>query len=215
MKILVIGESCRDVFNYGECNRLCPEAPVPIFNLIETTENGGMALNVKNNISALNVTAELITNKNWKEITKTRFIDIRTNHMFMRLDCNDNKYERYDINNIDYDRYDAIVVSDYNNWCKDIKYIKINEYEYRNNKEFITDKLEEKIITTLGPKGSVYKDAVYSVPKVEIKDVAGAGDSFIAGLAVKYIETNDIISAIQFANDCATQVVQRKGVSIV
>jgi len=243
MKILVIGESCRDVFNYGECNRLCPEAPVPIFNLIETTENGGMALNVKNNISALNVTAELITNKNWKEITKTRFIDIRTNHMFMRLDCNDNKYERYNINNIDYDRYDAIVISDYNkgfltkediaqialkhncvfldtkkclgNWCKDIKYIKINEYEYRNNKEFITDKLEEKIITTLGPKGSVYKDAVYSVPKVEIKDVAGAGDSFIAGLAVKYIETNDIISAIQFANDCATQVVQRKGVSIV
>ena len=93
MKILVIGESCRDIFNYGECNRLCPEAPVPIFNLIETTENGGMALNVKNNILALNAMTELITNPNWQDISKTRFIDIRTNHMFMRLDCNDNAYK--------------------------------------------------------------------------------------------------------------------------
>ena len=57
MKILVIGESCRDIFNYGECNRLCPEAPVPIFNSIQTIENGGMALNVHNNINALGVEA--------------------------------------------------------------------------------------------------------------------------------------------------------------
>jgi bifunctional ADP-heptose synthase (sugar kinase/adenylyltransferase) len=243
MKILVIGESCRDIFNYGECNRLCPEAPVPIFNLIETTENGGMALNVKNNILALNAMTELITNPNWQDISKTRFIDIRTNHMFMRLDCNDNAYKRYNIDNIKYDDYDAIVISDYNkgflteedianiglrhpcvfldtkkclgSWCESITYIKINEHEYENNKEFINETLEEKIITTLGPKGSIHQGKVYSVPKVEIKDVAGAGDSFIAGLVVKYIETSDIISAIEFANVCATQVVQKKGVSIV
>ena len=30
MKILVIGDSCEDVFRYGEVNRLAPEAPVPI-----------------------------------------------------------------------------------------------------------------------------------------------------------------------------------------
>ena len=34
--ILVIGESCLDVFHYGECERLCPEAPVPVFNSIRT-----------------------------------------------------------------------------------------------------------------------------------------------------------------------------------
>ena len=79
MKILVIGESCRDIFNYGECNRLCPEAPVPIFNSIQTIENGGMALNVHNNINALGVEACLYTNKNWENITKTRFIDIMIN----------------------------------------------------------------------------------------------------------------------------------------
>jgi bifunctional ADP-heptose synthase (sugar kinase/adenylyltransferase) len=243
MKILVIGESCRDIFNYGECNRLCPEAPVPIFNSIQTTENGGMALNVKNNIAALNVETDLYTNTNWDTITKTRFIDIRTNHMFMRLDCNDNAYERYNIDNIRYEDYDAIVISDYNkgfltkeditnigsrhpcvfldtkkclgSWCESITYIKINEHEYENNKQYITSKIKDKTIITLGPKGSVYKDVIHPVPKVEIKDVSGAGDSFIAGLVVKYIENNDIIDAIRFANCCATKVVQKKGVSIV
>ena len=243
MKILVIAESCRDIFNYGECNRLCPEAPVPIFNSIQTTENGGMALNVKNNIAALNVETDLYTNTNWDTITKTRFIDIRTNHMFMRLDCNDNAYERYNIDNIRYEDYDAIVISDYNkgfltkeditnigsrhpcvfldtkkclgSWCESITYIKINEHEYENNKQYITSKIKDKTIITLGPKGSVYKDVIHPVPKVEIKDVSGAGDSFIAGLVVKYIENNDIIDAIRFANCCATKVVQKKGVSIV
>ena len=50
---------------------------------------------------------DLYTNTNWDTITKTRFIDIRTNHMFMRLDCNDNAYERYNIDNIRYEDYDA------------------------------------------------------------------------------------------------------------
>ena len=51
VKILVIGESCRDVFIYGECNRLCPEAPVPVFNPVKSVDNGGMARNVYRNVS--------------------------------------------------------------------------------------------------------------------------------------------------------------------
>jgi len=30
MKIIVIGESCKDIFVYGDCDRLSPEAPVPV-----------------------------------------------------------------------------------------------------------------------------------------------------------------------------------------
>ena len=30
-KILVVGESCLDVFTYGDVERLSPEAPVPVF----------------------------------------------------------------------------------------------------------------------------------------------------------------------------------------
>jgi bifunctional ADP-heptose synthase (sugar kinase/adenylyltransferase) len=30
MRLLVIGDSCLDIFRYGEVSRLAPEAPVPI-----------------------------------------------------------------------------------------------------------------------------------------------------------------------------------------
>ena len=53
MKVLVIGDSCTDKFIYGECNRICPEAPVPVFNPIEQKSNGGMAKNVFNNLKSL------------------------------------------------------------------------------------------------------------------------------------------------------------------
>ena len=43
MKILVIGDSCTDVFVYGQIDRMCPEAPVPIFQPVSKKENGGMA----------------------------------------------------------------------------------------------------------------------------------------------------------------------------
>jgi len=49
-----------------------------------------------------------------------------------------------------------------------------------------------------------------------MKDNSGAGDTFLAGLVYKYIETEgDIYVAIAFANECATQVVQKKGVCVV
>ena len=68
--ILVIGESCLDVFHYGECLRLCPEAPVPVFKSIRTSENGGMAMNVYQNVLQMGSPAEIITNNNWKFIKK-------------------------------------------------------------------------------------------------------------------------------------------------
>ena len=33
-KVLVLGESCEDVFVYGKVTRLCPVAPAPVFNPI-------------------------------------------------------------------------------------------------------------------------------------------------------------------------------------
>ena len=49
MRILVVGDSCKDVFVYGKVNRLTPEAPVPVFNPTVTKTNDGMARNVSNN----------------------------------------------------------------------------------------------------------------------------------------------------------------------
>ena len=56
------------------------------------TVNGGMAYNVYNNLLSLKVPTEIQTNSNYENITKTRFIDYRSNYMFMRLDENDDQY---------------------------------------------------------------------------------------------------------------------------
>ena len=76
--ILVIGESCLDVFHYGECHRLCPDAPVPVFKSIETKQNGGMAMNVYSNVKTINNKVHILTNENWQEIKKTRFVELKS-----------------------------------------------------------------------------------------------------------------------------------------
>jgi sugar/nucleoside kinase (ribokinase family) len=50
---------------------------------------------------------------------------------------------------------------------------------------------------------------------VEVKDVSGAGDTFISGLCYYYLKTKSIEESINFANECATKVVQKRGVSTV
>ena len=61
----------------------------------------------------------------------------------------------------------------------------------------------------------MHNGVVYPVVGVEIKDVAGAGDTFISALAVKYLHNSDISEAIAFANECATTVVQKRGTSTI
>ena len=85
--ILVIGETCRDVFVYCDSTRLCPEAPVPVLNIVDQRENPGMAGNVRRNIESLSgKTIDIVTNSNWYEITKTRYVHRESNHMFFRVD---------------------------------------------------------------------------------------------------------------------------------
>ena len=43
MKILVIGDSCKDVFIYGKVERLSPDAPVPILIPLRKEESNTVA----------------------------------------------------------------------------------------------------------------------------------------------------------------------------
>lgn len=242
MKILVIGESCKDVFKYGKVERLDPAAPAPVLNLLEIKENGGMAMNVFNNLQSLGADVSIHTNENWAQVTKTRFVDKKTNYILMREDQNDGQFGRCDLDLIDFSNFDAVIISDYNKgflerndikeickrhslvfldtkkeigkWCECVTFIKINNYELQKARE-VTAKLKERLVVTLGPAGASHKNTIYPVPSVEIKDLSGAGDTFVAALTVKYVETKDIGEAIKFANDCATIVVQKHGVSVI
>lgn len=97
MNYLIIGESCIDVFIYGECKRFSPEAPVPVFEPKKKVKNYGMAHNVYSNVKAINseLRSRLKLHSKTDIITcyskpvKIRYIDEKSNHMFIRVDEND------------------------------------------------------------------------------------------------------------------------------
>ena len=240
-RILVIGESCRDVFVYCDSNRLCPEAPVPVLNIVDQRENPGMAGNVRRNIESIYKKVDIHTNKDWYEITKTRYVHQETNHMFFRVDTTQ-EIKRTNVKQIDLN-CEVVVISDYNkgflneddieyicsnhenvfidtkkilgSWVNKARFIKINNYEYKNSESFITDEISSKIIHTMGGLGCEYQGKRYPTKKVEVKDLSGAGDTFMASLVVKFVETDDIIQSIKYANQCASKVVAKKGVNVI
>ena len=243
--ILLLGDSCIDKFVYCKCERLCPEAPVPLLDIIKTTTNKGMAGNVFKNLLALGCEVEFHTNINYKKVVKTRYVDQKTNHMFNRIDTKAKSNSTFNdiVSDINFDNYSAVVISDYNKgfiteedikyisqqhpitfldtkkhlgkWAEEVKFIKINRAEYELSRDNLTRKLKNNIITTLGSGGAIYKDIQYDVEDVEVKDLSGAGDTFLAGLVCTFLSTYDIEQSIQVANDCATNVVQRKGVTVI
>jgi len=240
MKILVIGDSCIDIFVYGNIERLAPEAPVPVIQPVLKKENPGMAANVVANLEALGAEVDFITNE--EQIKKTRFVDKRYNQIVLRVDETD-YCERY---NGPYEvvDYDAIVISDYckgflleddiaafaerakcpvfldtkkflGDWCKDIDFIKINSQEHKKNFEIIPNypELNNKLIITKGKHGCEYRGQLYATQEVPVKDVSGAGDTFMAGLVYQHVSSNNIEEAIDFAQTCTTKVVQKTGVA--
>lgn len=101
-------------------------------------------------------------------------------------------------------------------WCKYASYIKINHVEYQRTEYTIQELgIENKMIITLSSKGCQHKNKIYPVEKVQIRDVSGAGDTFLSGLVSEFILTKNIEKAIKFAQQCATVVVQKPGVSTI
>jgi len=243
MRVLVVGDICEDVFHYVKCDRLCPEAPVPVVVVKNTKESYGMAGNVSRNLESLGCSVDLISNQ--ERIRKVRYVDDNTNQMFIRVDDDKDVQRIRGIEDVNFKDYACVVISDYDkgflseedikkisekhhvtfldskkyigSWCEDITYIKINSFEYERTLHTIKgmDSILNKMIITAGSNGCTYKDKVYPVSKVDVKDLSGAGDSFLAGLVKKYITTRNIKDSIEFANHCATQVVQQRGVSTI
>jgi len=249
IKILIIGDSCKDIFIYGNVPRLAPEGPIPVFNPLHSKENNGMASNVYENIKAIGAKPFLITQE--ETIVKTRYVDDRTNSWLLRVDTNDkaSRINKSILNNIknnifDGISYDAIVISDYckgflteedideiskNNynifldtkkvlgdWCKYVSYIKINQVEYEKTKHTIAKLgIYDQLIITKSNDGCQHKNKKYPVEDVNVKDVSGAGDTFMSGLVTEMVRVENIDIAINFAQECATKVVQKLGVCTI
>ena len=241
-KILIIGDSCRDVYTYCNVKRLSPEKPVPVLEVDHVDSMPGMAMNVYRNVVSMipERMVDIITNENWNDITKERLVDVKSNHMFCRVDT-PLETERVDVFNIDYNNYEYIIISDYDKgfvewddieyicdhhkkvfldskkrlggWAWDALYIKINNYEAERSAP-VVDELEDKVIQTLGADGVLFREKIYRVKDVvETLDVSGAGDTFLAALVVRYSQNRNIEDAIRHANKQASKVVSKRGTS--
>lgn len=194
MKITVIGETCRDVFIYGESKRLSPEAPVPVFNPLYIDENSGMAGNVVENLKSLNYNIIIKHIHQFQPIKKTRYVDDKSNHMFIRVDEGEETIAPLELTDSIIDEIkesDAIIISDYNKGFLNEKILLeiayysrfivmdtkkkigsdiINSFNFikLNESEFhkqeLNEKSEQKILITLGSKGAQYMGEVFPSP---------------------------------------------------
>jgi D-beta-D-heptose 7-phosphate kinase/D-beta-D-heptose 1-phosphate adenosyltransferase len=141
VKILVIGEKCLDVFVYGDCKRLCPEAPVPVFEPKKTETYLGCAGNVFENLKSIGgkefdvdfinqfesysdgldeITSPNAASNASLAMTKTRYVDSKSGQLILRVDCNDfvPNSHRFSLSRFlnsgrKLSDYRAIVISDY------------------------------------------------------------------------------------------------------
>ena len=87
--------------------------------------------------------------------------------------------------------------------------VKLNQKEFETSGHTIAE--STTLVKTLGSKGASCNGQIYPSESVEVFDVSGAGDTFLASFAVYHTLSKDIRSAIKFANKCSSIVVQRKG----
>ena len=233
-KILVIGDSCDDVYYYGSCNRLSPEAPVPILKVRKTEHKPGMCLNVAKNLEGLGHEVKILTHD--KKIVKHRFVEEKRLVHLLRVDEEPSAVDPASWQQIEKEiadqNYNAIVISDYEKGyityeiaskisklvegkipifvdtkkqdisCYSGCVIKINKDEKEKLTKLPSGSYE--LITTLGEKGAMWNEKIYSTKKSKLYDVCGAGDTFLAALVHEYIRTSSLEKSIYFANKCAS-----------
>jgi D-glycero-beta-D-manno-heptose-7-phosphate kinase len=236
MNILLVGDNCIDHYVYGSVKKISPEAPIPILDFEREEIKAGMAANVKLNLEALGATVRFVAPS--EVCVKKRYIHSKTNYQLLRVDTDYNiKKTSINFGKLD---VDAIVISDYNKGfvtfdmvdhlrtefsgpifmdtkkkelaCFNDIFIKINDKEY---KDAFTLPPTKDLIITQGAKGAEYCGKLYPSYPSEVYDVTGAGDTFLAALAVEYIRSKSIPTAIDFANKIASISVKHYGCYVV
>ena len=242
LKVLVIGDSCIDKFVYGTCDRLSPEAPVPVLKHTKTKEMPGMAGNVVENIKAF--TSDVWLQTQAEHVEKIRYVDSKSNQHVLRFDVepdclgsefatSSNPLALKAVSS----EFDIVIISDYNKGfvsfeqansftekmqqvvyvdskkpdisCFKNSIIKLNQNEFKIAGISVDN--TSTVIKTLGNRGASCNGSIYPSFPVEVFDVSGAGDTFLASFSIYHSITKDIRESIIFANKCSSLVVQRKG----
>jgi len=240
-RILLIGDSCDDVYVYGSIERMCFESRLvnegtPVIKVENSITKPGMAKNVYENLISLDQHVDFYTNK---EITKKVRVVDSNNKSIVRIDYNDS-VKPCDISiftDLDLKTYDCIVISDYDKGYVSkevIKYLTGNfdgdifvdsKKQDLSNYEKCIIKINDheyslvkgfpknyQLIVTLGKDGARWKDKYFSpYPCEEVNDICGAGDTFFASFIVSYLQNKSFEKSIQVANQCASYVLKYIG----
>ena len=245
MKVLVIGDVIIDKYIYGTSIRISPEAPVPVITYIEEKETKGGAGLVYENLKSLGVDVDMFETAGPVSVKTriicdghyiTRIDDDKPAKGMEVLK---------QVQETDFSKYDYVVLSDYNKGVLDeareiIKHIntfnckvivdpKENQWFYEgawlvkpNYSEFeslefdnwqgniITTNAGEEVVATIDGKR-------YEVPvdNLEVADVTGAGDCFLASFVYALTKGYDYEKAIKVAVRGSTESVKHAGTYIL
>jgi D-beta-D-heptose 7-phosphate kinase/D-beta-D-heptose 1-phosphate adenosyltransferase len=245
MKVLVIGDVIIDKYIYGTSTRISPEAPVPVITYIDEKETRGGAGLVYENLKSLDVDVDMFETQGQvsvktRVICDGHYItriddDAHANGMDVLKQ----------VQETDFSQYEYVVLSDYNKGvldeakeiiahinkygCKVIVDPKENQWFYEgawlvkpNYSEFeslefdnwqgniITTNAGEEVIATIDGKR-------YEVPvdNLEVADVTGAGDCFLASFVYALTKGYDCEKAIKVAVRGSTESVKHAGTYIL
>jgi D-beta-D-heptose 7-phosphate kinase/D-beta-D-heptose 1-phosphate adenosyltransferase len=245
IKVAVIGDILIDRYIYGTAERLSPEAPVPIVRHQTTFDRSGGAGNLYENLKSLGVDVDLLDFSSPKCIKTRVFCDghyvtrIDQDYMSNGADVLEA------IEKINFSPYEYVVLSDYAKGVLDqstniIKHI--NQYGCKvivdpkkpasyyegawlikpnmteNTKYGFTSWPTNWIVTDSKNAVSARIDGVsYKVqPKqVEVNDVTGAGDCFLAAFVYALTKGYNYEKCIRIATAASTESVKHTGTYIL
>jgi D-beta-D-heptose 7-phosphate kinase/D-beta-D-heptose 1-phosphate adenosyltransferase len=240
MKVLVIGDVIIDKYIYGTSERISPEAPVPVVKYQSEVETLGGAGLVYKNLKSLGVDVTLFETKQPSSIKTRVICDGHYITRIDNDKDADSNAVLTNVLKSDFSQWDYVILSDYDKGVLDnakqiIAHINsqgpkvivdpkryAHEYEGAwlvkpNNSEYTKfefDKWQGNIITTdAGHSVSATIDNIeYTIPveQVEVSDVTGAGDCFLAafvyGLTKEYTYEKCLQIAVKGSTEAVTHV---------
>ena len=245
MKVLVIGDIIIDKYVYGTSSRISPEAPVPVITYIEEKETLGGAGLVYNNLKNLNVNVKLFEIDQPRSVKTRIICDGHYITRIDDDKPASGTTVLKQVQATDFSQYDYVVLSDYNKGvldeakdiiahinkynCKVIVDPKENAWFYENAwlvkpnyNEFHDlgfDEWQGNIITTnAGEEVIANIDGVnyeVEVDAVEVADVTGAGDCFLAGFVYALTKGYSYKRCLEIATKGSTESVKHSGTYIL
>ncbi|MDC0002473.1 PfkB family carbohydrate kinase [bacterium] len=238
MKVLVFGDVIIDKYIYGTSERISPEAPVPVVKYQREVETLGGAGLVYENLKSLGVDVTLLQTEQPRSVKTRVICDGHYITRIDDDKVADSTAVLRNVLRSDFSQWDYVILSDYNKGvldeslkiiehlnkfnCKIIVDPKEHANQYKgawlvkpNNSEFIKfgfNNWQGNIITTNAGDNVVASiDGVdYNLPvaQVEVSDVTGAGDCFLAAFVYGLTKNYDYTQCLELAikgSRCAVQ----------